>query len=68
MAIEKPLNKRAPEIADEVLPDYAKLSKADLIEICFSFARMNYGEALSDKALMAKVKREHEALKRSQGR
>jgi hypothetical protein len=55
--------KRQPEIAIEVRGNYEKLSKSDIIEVCFSFAQMIYGEDLTPEEIMEKIEAERDLLK-----
>lgn len=61
--ISKPLNKRSPEMADELLSRYAKMSKADWADLYFDLYRQCFGETLPDEECMKDAERRLDTLK-----
>ena len=57
------LNKRAPEMQQDLFRRYAKISKADWADLYFDALRQLYGETMSDEEIMQDAENRLEILK-----
>jgi hypothetical protein len=57
------LNKRAPEMDQELFGRYAKISKADWADLYFDALRQLYGESMTDEEIMQDAENRLEVLK-----
>lgn len=61
--VTRPIGKRSPEMDEELLGRYARMSKADWADLYFDALRQLYGDVMSDEEIMQDAEKRLDILK-----